>query len=59
MGRFRLSGMIRRRSFFASQAASRQEGLHRGFPEAPSSLVRPFLVVALDPGIEVALKFGD
>ena len=27
--------------------------------EAPSSLVRPFLVVALDPGIEIALKVAD
>ena len=33
--------------------------MQRRLAEAPSPLVRPFLVVALDPTIEVALEFGD
>jgi hypothetical protein len=36
-----------------------KEGLHRRLAEEPSPLVSPFLVVALDPGIEIVLRFGD
>jgi hypothetical protein len=36
-----------------------KERLHRRFAEAPSSLVRPFLVVGLDPIIEIALQIAD
>ena len=33
--------------------------MHRRFAEAPSSLVRPFLVVVLDPIIEIAVQLAD
>jgi hypothetical protein len=36
-----------------------KEGLHRRLAEAPSPLLRPILVVALDPGIEIGLEFDD
>src|ERR1700733_13463891 len=36
-----------------------KERLHRRFAEAPSSLVRPFLIVTLDPAIEIDLEIGD
>ena len=51
--------MIRRRSFSPSQAASRQGTSDRRFAEAPSSLVRPFLIVTLDPAIKIDLEIGD
>ena len=49
--------MLRRRSFSPSPAALQR--LDRRFAEAPSSLVRPFLIVALDPIIEIALQLAD
>ena len=36
-----------------------QEGLHRGFAEAPSSLMWPRLVIFLDPRIQIGLEFVD
>ena len=36
-----------------------KEGLRWRLAEAPSPLMGPFFVVALNPGIEVVLKFGD
>src|SRR3954447_3389223 len=36
-----------------------KEGLHRGLPEAPPTLMRPVLVVAPDPLIKVGLQLGD
>src|SRR6202042_692024 len=36
-----------------------KERLHRRFAEAPSSLVRPFLIVTLDPAIKIDLEIGD
>src|ERR1700677_1399879 len=59
MGRFRLSSMIRRRSFSLRKRRRVKEGLHRRFAEAPSSLVRPFLIVTLDPTIKIDLEIGD
>ncbi len=60
MGRFCLSGMIRAAIIFsfASGVASRKVW-HRRFAEAPSSLVRPFLIVTLDPAIKIDLEIGD
>jgi hypothetical protein len=58
MGRFRLSGMIRRRSFLLRKRRRVKERLHRRFAEAPSSLVRPFLIVTLDPAIKIDLQIG-
>ena len=45
--------------FLLRQRRRVKEGLHRRLAEAPSSLVRPFLVVALDPIIEIALQLAD
>ena len=45
--------------FLLCQGLGVKEGLHRRFAEAPSSLVRPFLVVILDPIIEIALQLAD
>ena len=36
-----------------------KEGRRWRLAEAPSPLMRPFLVVALNPGIEIVLKFDD
>ena len=36
-----------------------KEGLHRGLAEAPAALMRPILIVAPDPGVEVRLQLGD
>ena len=36
-----------------------KERLHRRFAEAPSSLVRPFLIVTMDPAIKIDLEIGD
>jgi hypothetical protein len=33
--------------------------VHRRFAEAPSSLVRPFLIVTWDPAIKIDLEIGD
>src|SRR5215216_2915092 len=33
-----------------------KEGLHRGLAEGPAALMRPILVVACDPGVEVCLQ---
>ena len=33
--------------------------MHRRFAEAPSSLVRPFLIVTLDPAIKIDLEIGN
>src|ERR1700722_18182894 len=59
MGRFRLSGMIRRRSFSPRKRRGVKEGLHRRFAETRSALMRPFLIVALDPAIKIDLEIGD
>ena len=45
--------------FLLRQRRCVKERLDRRFAEAPSSLVRPFLIVALDPIIEIALQFAD
>jgi hypothetical protein len=36
-----------------------QEGLHRGFAEAPASLMRPHLIIFFDPRIQIGLQFID
>ena len=36
-----------------------QEGLHRSFAEAPTSLVWPCLIVIFDPDIQVGLQLVD
>ncbi len=51
--------MIRRRSFLLRKRRRVKERLHRRFAEAPSSLVRPFLIVTLDPAIQIDLEIGD
>ena len=36
-----------------------QEGLHRGFTEAPTALMWPRLIVLTDPQIKIGLQFID
>src|SRR5262249_46542748 len=36
-----------------------QERPHRGFPEAPTSLMWPCLIVLLDPRVQIGLQFVD
>ena len=45
--------------FLLGQRLGVKEGLHRRLAEAPSALVRAFLIVALDPAIEIDLQLGD
>ena len=45
--------------FLLRQRRRVKEGLLWRLAEAPSPLMRPYLVVALNPGIEIVLKFGD
>src|SRR5215210_3669349 len=51
--------VIRRRSFCPWRSGRRQGRFAWGLAEAPSALVRPVLIVAPDPAIEVGLQLGD
>jgi|tagenome__1003787_1003787.scaffolds.fasta_scaffold20988101_8 hypothetical protein len=58
IGRFRLSGCEPGGDHFVPcDRDGVKEGLHWGLSEAPSALMGPLLVVAPDPGVEIALQF--